>query len=37
VVWLVAGYGGDAAAAIAGAAPNFDPSKFAGVAFNEAV
>lgn len=34
VVVLVAGYGRDSAAAIAQAAGNFDPDKFAGVVFN---
>ncbi|MGO4220678.1 polysaccharide biosynthesis protein [Lysobacter sp. TAF61] len=37
VVILVAGYGRDTAAAISLAAGNFDPSKFAGVVFNEGV
>lgn len=35
VVVLVAGYGRDSPAAIAQAAANFDPNKFAGVVFNE--
>lgn len=35
VVVLVAGYGRDSPAAIAQAAANFDPAKFAGVVFNE--
>lgn len=35
VVVLVAGYGRDSPAAIAKAAANFDPNKFAGVVFNE--
>lgn len=35
VVVLVAGYGRDSPAAIANAAANFDPAKFAGVVFNE--
>lgn len=35
VVVLVAGYGRDSPAAIARAAANFDPNKFAGVVFNE--
>lgn len=35
VVVLVAGYGRDSPAAIAQAAANFDPTKFAGVVFNE--
>ncbi len=37
VVVLVAGYGRDTPAAIAQAAANFHPSKFAGVVFNEGV
>lgn len=37
VVVLVAGYGRDSAEAIARAAANFDPNKFAGVVFNEDV
>jgi len=37
VVILVAGYGRDTPAAIAQAAANFDPGKFAGVVFNEGV
>lgn len=37
VVVLVAGYGRDSPAAIAQAAGNFDPSKFAGVVFNSGV
>lgn len=37
VVVLVAGYGRDTPAAIAQAAANFDPNKFAGVVFNEGV
>lgn len=37
VVVLVAGYGRDTPAAIAQAAANFDPKKFAGVVFNEGV
>ncbi|WP_411832461.1 polysaccharide biosynthesis protein [Pseudoxanthomonas mexicana] len=37
VVVLVAGYGRDTAQAIAQAASNFDPRKFAGVVFNEGV
>lgn len=36
-VILVAGYGRDTPAAIAQAATNFDPKKFAGVVFNEGV
>lgn len=35
VVVLVAGYGRDSPSAIAKAAANFDPNKFAGVVFNE--
>lgn len=35
VVILVAGYGRDSPSAIAQAAANFDPAKFAGVVFNE--
>lgn len=37
VIVLVAGYGRDTPAAIAQAAANFDPKKFAGVVFNEGV
>lgn len=37
MVVLVAGYGRDTLASIAQAAANFDPSKFAGVVFNEGV
>lgn len=37
LVVLVAGYGCDTPAAIAQAAANFDPGKFAGVVFNEGV
>jgi Mrp family chromosome partitioning ATPase len=37
VVVLVAGYGRDTPEAIAQAAANFDPGKFAGVVFNEGV
>lgn len=37
LVVLVAGYGHDTPSAIAQAAANFDPSKFAGVVFNEGV
>ncbi len=37
IVVLVAGYGRDTPAAIAQAAANFDPAKFAGVVFNEGV
>lgn len=37
VVVLVAGYGRDTPEAIAEAAANFDPAKFAGVVFNEGV
>lgn len=37
LVVLVAGYGCDTPAAIAQAASNFDPAKFAGVVFNEGV
>jgi Mrp family chromosome partitioning ATPase len=37
VAVLVAGYGRDTPAAIAQAAANFDPGKFAGVVFNEGV
>lgn len=37
VVVLVAGYGRDTPEAIAHAAANFDPAKFAGVVFNEGV
>lgn len=37
LVVLVAGYGRDTPAAIAQAAANFDPGKFAGVVFNEGV
>lgn len=37
IVVLVSGYGRDTPAAIAQAAANFDPAKFAGVVFNEGV
>jgi Mrp family chromosome partitioning ATPase len=37
IVVLVAGYGRDSPAAIAQAAANFDPNKFAGVVFNQGV